>query len=191
MKSDEGSKMLSQNSPPVLETERLLLRGHSLSDFRSSADMWADDNVVAFISGIPSSEEQSWTRLLRYAGHWHLLGFGYWVVTRKKDNAFLGEVGFANYKRDTYPTFEMIPEAGWVFATAAHGQGYATEAVGAVLSWADQNLASPTTVAMFDPAHAASINVARKLGYGRDILGRYGDEEVLFLERSRQEQATE
>lgn len=177
--------MIDRNLVPVLETERLRLRGHRIEDFTDSAAMWADPAVVKFISGTPSTEEQAWARFLRYAGHWHHLGFGYWVVTSKADGGFLGEVGFAEYHRDTEPSLKGRPEAGWVFASHAHGKGIANEAVSAMLHWADATLDAPATAAIFDPAHAASIHVARKLGFGNDVLGRYGEHETLFLERPR------
>jgi RimJ/RimL family protein N-acetyltransferase len=73
---------------PVLETERLKLRGHRLDDFAPCAAMWADPLVTRHIGGIPLSAEESWTRLLRYVGHWALLGFGYWVVEEKATGNF-------------------------------------------------------------------------------------------------------
>lgn len=171
---------------PVLETQRLILRGHQVEDFNDSADMWADPLVVAHISGVPSTKGQSWDRFLRYAGLWCQLGFGYWVVETKSDDHFVGEVGFADYKRDTSPCIEDLPEAGWVLKSEAHGQGYATEAVTRVLEWADSQLNFEKTVCLFDPAHAASIAVADKVGYGNKILGRFQTNEALFMERPRQ-----
>ncbi|MEQ8604714.1 MAG: GNAT family N-acetyltransferase [Marivibrio sp.] len=170
---------------PVLQTDRLLLREHRREDFPHSAAMWADPQVVARISGAPSSEEESWSRFLRYAGHWRHLGYGYWVVRRRSDGAFLGEVGFANYRRDTDPDLQGNPEAGWVLVASAHGQGYATEAVTAMLGWADATLDYPHTFAMFDPTHQASIAVAKKVGYAHEVTGRYRDRDALFMQRAR------
>jgi RimJ/RimL family protein N-acetyltransferase len=62
---------------PTLETERLVLRGHRLEDFSDCVALWSDSVVTRFIGGIPSTPEDAWSRLLRYAGHWLLLGFGY------------------------------------------------------------------------------------------------------------------
>ena len=53
---------------PIIETERLKLRGHWLGDFASSAAMWADPVVYRYVGGKPHTEEESWTRLLRYVG---------------------------------------------------------------------------------------------------------------------------
>ncbi len=171
---------------PTLETDRLILRGHRIEDFKDCAAMWADETVVAKISGTPSTEEQSWARFLRYAGHWQHLGFGYWAVFSKSDGTFLGEVGFADYHRDTTPSLAGRPEAGWVLNAAAHGKGYATEAVSAILDWADANLTHSHTAAIFDPTHKASIHVAKKVGFTNETLGRYGEHETLFMERPRQ-----
>ena len=79
---------------PTLETERLVLRAHRVEDFSDLAALWADPVVTRFISGVPQTAEESWSRLLRYAGHWLLLGFGYWAVEEKATGNFLGEVGF-------------------------------------------------------------------------------------------------
>jgi RimJ/RimL family protein N-acetyltransferase len=84
---------------PILETGRLTLRGHRLQDFPASAAMWADPNVTRHIMGKPCSEEESWSRMLRYLGHWSLAGYGYWLVEEKATGRFVGEVGFADYKR--------------------------------------------------------------------------------------------
>src|SRR3984957_10831210 len=112
---------------PVLETERLKLRGHRVEDFVHCAAMWADPEVTRYIGGKPYTEEESWARLLRYAGHWALLGFGYWVVEEKSTATFIGQVGSAADERGL-PVLRGIPEIGWAFTTQVRGKGYATEA---------------------------------------------------------------
>src|SRR5271156_932079 len=84
---------------PILESERLKLRGNGLNDFVHSAAMWADTEVTRYIGGKPLTEVETLARFLRYVGHWSLLGFGYWVVEEKTTGNFIGEVGFADYKR--------------------------------------------------------------------------------------------
>ena len=108
---------------PVLETERLILRGHQLDDFNDCAAMWADPAVTRFIGGQPLHEEESWAKFLRYAGHWSVLGFGYWAVEEKSSENFVGEIGFADYKRELEPSLKGVPEIGWVLASPTHGKG--------------------------------------------------------------------
>ncbi len=178
---------------PVLETARLKLRGHRLDDFTHSAEMWADPGVTQFVGGKPLTEEESWTKFLRYAGHWQLLGFGYWAVEEKATGNFIGEIGFADYKRDLQPSLQGVPEIGWVLASPAHGKGYATEGVRAAVAWGDAHFPSPRTACIIARENLASIRVAVKCGY-RDpqpatykgnptIL--YGREYVRELDASR------
>jgi RimJ/RimL family protein N-acetyltransferase len=150
---------------PVIETERLILRGHRADDFEALCAMWAHPDVVRFISGKPSTPEESWSRLLRYAGHWQLLGFGFWAVTLKGEDRLLGDVGLADWQRDMDPPLAGMPEAGWVFAPAAHGRGLAREAVTAALSWADRHLPARATACIVSPDNLASIRLAQSCGY--------------------------
>lgn len=150
---------------PVLDTPRFTLRGHTLADFEACAAMWAHPDVIRFIGGRPFGRDETWARLLRYHGHWALLGYGFWAVEEKGTGAFLGEVGFADFKREIEPPFGDTPEMGWSLAPAAHGKGVASEAVGAAAAWGDANLASDLSVCIIAPENGASIRVAEKTGF--------------------------
>ncbi|MBB4954206.1 RimJ/RimL family protein N-acetyltransferase [Agrobacterium vitis] len=171
---------------PLLETPRLRLRGHRRDDFDAMAAMWADERVVRYISGKPSTRAQSWARLLQYIGHWQILSFGYWALEDRETGVFLGEVGLADFKRDITPSIEGIPEIGWVLVPDAHGKGLATEAVAAVLKWADAHFEQGQTVCLFHPQHGASIRVAEKNGYVWKADGDYMGAETLIMQRVRE-----
>src|SRR5258708_36506332 len=167
---------------PVLETERLRLRGHRLEDFAQCAAMWGDPQVTQFIGGKPLTAEESWTKFLRYVGHWSLLGFGYWVVEEKATGMYIGEIGFADYKRDLEPSLEGTPEIGWVLSSQTHGKGYATEAVRAAIAWHDMRFKSPRTACIISSENLASIRVAVKCGYREFQLASYkGKPTMVFV----------
>lgn len=170
---------------PALATERLALRPHKQADFDDCAALWADAEVTRFIGGRPSTREESWARVLRYAGLWALLGFGYWVVRERQTGRFVGEVGLADFRRQTTPPLDGVPEVGWALAPWAQGRGFATEAVRAALAWGDANLAAPRTVCMIDPGNEASVRVAEKCGFR--LLGNatYKGQDELLFERPR------
>jgi RimJ/RimL family protein N-acetyltransferase len=151
-----------------------------MDDFPSSAAMWADPIVTRHF-GKSYSEEEVWTRFLRYIGHWSLLGFGYWVVEEKATGNFAGEVGFADYKRNIEPPLN-VPEIGWVLASQFHGKGYATEAVRAAIAWGDGYFKSRTTC-IIHPANLASIRVAEKCGYGEFQRTLYHGHPTIMLVR--------
>lgn len=169
---------------PELRTERLVLRGHRLADFEDSCRMWGHPDVVRHIGGEPLSRERAWTILLRYVGHWALLGFGYWVVTDRAGGRFLGEVGFADGRRDIDPPLPEVPEMGWVLVPEAHGRGLGTEAVRAALSWIERRHGVQETQCLIDPANAPSIRLAEKCGFFRRGSLVYRDEPSLHLLRT-------
>ena len=165
------------------ETERLTLSPHTPRDFDDVAAMWSDPAVVRHISGKPSTREESWSRLLRYAGHWATMNFGYWAVRETKTGRFVGDVGLSEFRRDITPSLEGTAEAGWVLAAWAHGNGYATEAVKAGLSWYEREFGALRTVCMIAPENDASLRVADKCGYREFAQTLYKNEPVILLER--------
>jgi RimJ/RimL family protein N-acetyltransferase len=170
-------------SCPTLKTDRLTLRGHSVADFDSSLALWSDPEVVRFIGGKTATAEEVWARLLRYSGHWALLGFGFWTIQETATGAFVGEAGLADFRRAIAPPLGPDPEAGWVLIPRAHGRGYAREAMIAILDWADATLGARRTTCIIDPSNAASLKLAAKLGYQPFGRGLYRGDEVVMLER--------
>lgn len=169
--------------PPVLETERLLLRAHRVDDFDDCYAMWSDPVVTRFIGGKPATREETWARLLRYAGHWTLLGFGYWVITDKGSGRFLGDLGFADFHRDIEPGFGGAPEIGWALAPHAHGRGIATEAVTAALTWGERTWPGQRTVCIISPDNLPSIRVAQKCGFREVTKTTYKGSPTVLFER--------
>ena len=163
---------------PRIVTERLVLRAHNASDFDASLAMWSDEDVVRHIGGVPSSAAESWSRLLRYGGLWRFLGYGYWAVEDRATGRFVGEVGFADFKRDIGKELDGMPEAGWVISPNWAGQGYATEAMRAALQWFDQAKPGSACFCMIAPENTASIRVAAKLGYKLERETSYKDSPI-------------
>jgi len=150
---------------PTLETERLILRPHRLEDFDDYAAIWADPDVVRFITGSPISRENSWSRMLRVAGLWHLMGFGFLAIEEKGTGRLLGEAGFQDMRREFQPSIEGTLETGWALVPSVHGRGYATEAVTAMISWGKAHFPDHRMTCIISPENAASLRVAAKLGF--------------------------
>jgi len=173
----------SATQVPVLETERLRMCGHRLEDFADCAAMWADPVVTRHIGGKPFSEEEVWTRLLRYVGHWTLMGFGYWAIEERDTGNFVGELGFADYKRDIVPSIKGVPELGWALVSRVHGKGYATEAVRAAVAWGEAHFGPARTVCIIHPENLASIRVAEKCGYQEFQRTTYKGHPTIIFDR--------
>jgi RimJ/RimL family protein N-acetyltransferase len=150
---------------PVLETERLMLRGHVAGDLQACLPMWNDPIVTRFIGGRAYTREEVWQRVQRYAGSWALLGYGFWVIAEKASGKLIGEIGIMDAKREMQPPFGDDLELGWALLPEAHGKGYASEALGAVLDWEKRVLNGDCLVALIDPDNAPSIKLANKFGF--------------------------
>ena len=168
---------------PLLETARLRFRAFREDDLDRWAATLADPEVVRHLGAAPHSREESWRKLLTATGLWTVFGYGYWAVERKEDGACIGQVGFADMKRDMVPSIEGLPEMGWIFASDAQRQGYASEAVAAGLAWADETLRAPEIVAIIDPANAPSIRLAERAGFSVRERAVYKGEPILLLRR--------
>ncbi|WP_242125124.1 GNAT family N-acetyltransferase [Sphingobium sp. Sx8-8] len=149
---------------PIFETDRLTLRPHRAEDFPALRALWGDPAVVRHIGGQVQDAQATWFRLLRYAGMWSLLGHGMWALEDRATGSYLGEAGLLSAARGI-PELENYPEAGWILDPQGWGRGLITEAMGAVLFWADHHLDAPATRCIIDPANAPSVRVAEKLGY--------------------------
>lgn len=155
--------------PPVIETSRLRLRPHSVSDFEDVAAMWSDPWVIRYTIGTASPRQSSWQRMLAYRGHWALLGFGYWAVEEKSSGAYIGELGFADFKRSVQPSIDGMPELGWALVSNARGKGYATEGLRGAIAWGDSHFGSIPTVCIIHSENLVSFRVAEKLGYSESF----------------------
>jgi RimJ/RimL family protein N-acetyltransferase len=170
---------------PRIETPRLILREHTADDLPDFAEMWADPGVVRHISGKPSTLQESWFRLLRYRGLWSVLGYGHWCVCDKQSGRYVGDVGFADYRRDTEPSISGVPEAGWVLSSWAHGRGWGGEAVAAALAWLDREARHRRVVCLINDENTASARIASKNGFVASGAVTLAGEEVPLWSRER------
>ena len=168
----------------MLSTERLVLRqwrGEHFEDYRAVAE---DPEVARFVGGVVSGG-QAWRQMAMHAGHWALRGYGNWAVTTSAGD-FIGRVGF--WHPHGWPGMEL----GWALRRSAWGHGYATEAAGAALGWCWQHLDPESVLSLIHPDNAASLRVARRLGFAVDRVSNVNGEPVVVhrLERPSRTRVT-
>lgn len=167
----------------MISTERLVLRPYEARDCDAYLAMSNDPAVARFPPGKPMSAEDAWSRVMRYAGHWGLLGYGMFAVIEGASGRYLGETGLSDFRRGMGPDFDGFDEASWYFSAAAQGRGYAAEAAVAAHAWYDGNAGARRTVCMIDPGHERSIQLAHKLGYRFLRRAEYRANQVALFER--------
>ena len=170
-------------SPVILETSRLILRPHRLDDFPDMLRLWSNSDVTRFIAGNrPLTREEVWQRLLRYAGLWPLLGFGYFAITNKETGAFLGEAGLEYFRRQIEPSLDRYAEAGWALLPDHWGNGLAAEAMSAILHWYASTPDPRPVACIINPENTVSVSVARKIGFREKARPEYNGNPCLIIE---------
>jgi len=149
---------------PVIETERLILRGWRDEDHEPYVAMMADPQVSDWLGG-PFSRDEALARIARNAAALGEHGYGRLAVARRSDGAFLGYCGLMPVAPDM--PFDGGFEVGWSVAPQAWGQGYATEAARAVFADGFSRLGLAEILAFTGVANHRSQGVARKLGMRR------------------------
>lgn len=147
---------------PVLETERLVLRGPERADLAPfTAFLTASPRMQAL--GEQASAPEAWYAFLTGVGHWQWHGFGFFIVTLKEDtSAPLGRVGLLKHSEWTHE------ELAWHLFDGAEGKGFATEAAQAVRLWANEELRLDRLVSYIHRDNQKSQRVAKRLGATTD-----------------------
>ncbi len=142
---------------PVLESERLILRGWTLDDTGPMAEFYADEPLSRFGGG-PGDAGDAWRRCAREAGHWALRGYGIWVLEEKTSGDMIGWTGL--WHPGDWPELEI----GWALFRRFHGKGYATEGARRARDHAYGEMGRTTLVSYIAPENAPSQRVAERLG---------------------------
>lgn len=144
-------------SIPVLETERLRLRGWREEDLGAFAEFCASEATARFVGGA-CSRDDAWRRIAGHIGHWVLRGYGSWALEEKASARWVGYSGLWN------PHGWPEPELIWSLAASAHGRGYATEAARRARDFAYGEFGWATVISCIAPQNLPSQRVAGRLG---------------------------
>ena len=91
----------------------------------------------------------------------------------------MGRIGL--YNLEGWPGLEV----GWALAREHQGKGYATEGGAAALRYAFDVVGADTVISLIQPANAASIRVAEKLGGALDrTITLLGNPALVYAYRS-------
>ena len=152
-------------APFRLETARLLLRRPEPEDARAILDRYAGDPEVTRYLGWPRHRSLDDTlSFLRFSEQeWERWPAGPYLICARAgspDARLLGSTGLSFEQPDLAMT-------GYVLARDAWGQGYATEALTAMVALAG-SLGVQRLFALCHPDHRPSYRVLEKCGFARD-----------------------
>jgi RimJ/RimL family protein N-acetyltransferase len=143
---------------PTFRTPRLIVRPRITDDLEACLAMDRDPEVTRFIPGPWTDPIVHRAFIEQRMRHVYPVGMGYWSIVAPQ--------GFVGWVLLT-PLDLHGPEVeiGWRLIRAAWGRGYATEAARPILQHAMNELRLQQVIADIDPENAASVGVARKLGF--------------------------
>lgn len=151
----------------LINTERLALRPWHDDDVDFVYDLYSRWVVQRFIGTEPTvmeSRTEAVERVKRFQDLQHPV-HGIWAVTRKDDGLPVGTLLLkpipASGEEPLQPSSDV--EIGWHFHPDHWGNGYATEAAGAVLEHAFA-AGLPHVVAVTNTANEASQSVCKRIG---------------------------
>lgn len=145
----------------VLTTERLYLMQWQPRDFAMFANMNADPEVMKYFPKLLSSTlsdtiAKKCQQLIKDNG------WGFWAVSLKESDAFIGMVGLNEVHADM--PFAPNVEIGWRLHKDYWGQGYATEAARASLKFAFETLKLDEVVAFTAVINKHSQLIMQRIG---------------------------
>lgn len=111
--------------------------------------------------------------------HWQEHGFGSWALFYQPTQQLVGHCGL-QYLED-------LPELSYTIHPHYWGQGLATEAAQAVLTWGFETLQFQRIVAVIGPENYASQRVMQKLGMQYEKNMQYHGSEVMYYKLDRQD----
>ncbi len=145
---------------PTIETRRLILRGPEPEDYPDFKATFS--SYRARFMGGPLNEYEAWMLYAAEIGHWHIRGYGMWVIHDRQTEATYGMAG--GWKPAKWPEAEIA----WVIWPGAAGRGIALEATHAARCHFYKELGWPGAVSYIDPKNLDSIRLAERLGATRD-----------------------
>lgn len=147
-----------------LETSRLRLRPWRDEDFAPFAALNADPQVMAHF---PATLDRAESDVLaaRCQSLIEAQGWGFWATEIKASGDFIGFVGL--HRPIAELPFSPCVEIGWRLARPFWGQGYASEAARAALSFAFNDLSLAEVVAFTSLENRRSQAVMERLGMRR------------------------
>jgi RimJ/RimL family protein N-acetyltransferase len=149
---------------PTLLTARLRLRPFADADGDALFALHSKAHVLRYWDSPPWTERARAERFLARSRQLAEDGTGARLaMDRRSDGSFIGWCNLGDWNAD-YRSARL----GYCLDDSAWGQGYATEAVGAVLGWAFETLDLNRVQAEADTRNVASARVLEKLGFVRE-----------------------
>ena len=171
-----------------VETERLRIRTMAMRDVDDIHAYQSREDVCRYLPYMPRSRDEVADKVAQFSEAIAITGEGdYWqlAIERRADpGRVIGDVYFS-----LKSTANAAGEIGWTLHPSHAGQGYMTEAAGAILEIAFAGIGLHRVVARLDPRNEASAALCRRLGMREEgyfvedtwFKGEWGDTSMFAI----------
>lgn len=151
----------------ILETKRLFLRETTVADVDTFLEIYSDPEITRYTENLyPREREIAYTEDYIH-NMYEFYGFGIWTVIEKASGKIIGRAGLA--MREGFD----IPELGYIIGTPWQHKGYATEALKAILNYAQNEFCFDSIRALVETENKKSRLLLEKLGF---IVKEYSEQ---------------
>jgi RimJ/RimL family protein N-acetyltransferase len=149
-------------TPSYLITERLAFYGPTMDDGPVFERIQTNPDIMKFMGRGPRSAESAKMLLMGCVYHQSRFGFSLGTVQDIKHKITVGQCGLYHFNLD-----EEDPriEIAFAFFPEYWGNGYATEAVKGLQTWACEKKRIQKLFAVVNPQNKASQHVLKKCGF--------------------------
>lgn len=177
---------LNFNSFPILETERLILRDHCITDANALFALRNNDDVMRYIDREnPKNLEETEAKIkLMQDGFNNKTSIAWVIALKENPNEMVGEVGY--YRTDLA---NHRAEIGYMLRPDLWRKGIISEALNEVISFCFTEMKLHSISANINPGNSASRQILLKHGFEKEAYfkedyyfqGKFLDSEIYGL----------
>lgn len=148
---------MSHKNTPIIQTERLMLRGKFKKDASAMLRYYTDDKVRAWLGGYPPIDTKPIKRMVS-----HDKSRSSWLIIEKQSGEIIGEF-------DIYRIVEgRLAEIGYILLSQHWNKGYMTELMSTMIPYAFDTMGLDILRLTIMESNKRSRHLAEKMGFVLD-----------------------
>jgi [ribosomal protein S5]-alanine N-acetyltransferase len=156
--------MIDPDRLPTLSAPRVVLRWLTADDVDALFSIFSNPEVMRYWSTLPMTDRSEARKLLEHVHESFRRGTLFqWGIARRSDDLVVGTCTLFHHNADN-----RRAEIGYALGREHWGQGYMSEALGALLAFCFGELDLHRLEADIDPRNASSIRSLERLGFQRE-----------------------
>ena len=163
-------------------TKRLVIREQTLNDIDALYKIYSDKEITKYTEDLYEDPQKEADYLQKYIDNqYRFYEYGLWALTIRESGELIGRAGIS--LREGYD----IPEIGYVIGKDYRRQGYAKEALTAIMDYAAEEFEMRKFMAFTKERNKPSTELLKSLGFVRsgNALIKGGDHAVYILTKQR------